>query len=209
MMDVEKLSKKPLKNAPVVTENTPIEQASSKKEISLDTGGEISAATPEQTSSPIPFQLIPPFKISAKAKGMAKTVGIDLSSVEEMAPRMNDWAGSVEKRLDFIISAIPQLPIETIKLLKAEAEKQRSEMTQKAPMGAAAPAQGGDLMSMIAQVAPMLLGGGSSGLSEEITKQVVDAGIKQMFAGTRLLEAIQTKIMTDMGVKAVTETIAK
>jgi len=184
---------------------------SSEKEISLDKKSETPVITEseKQTSSPEPFQLIPPFTIPGKAKTMAKAAGFDLSGIEEMGPTINKWAGSVEERLNVIINAIPQLPAETIRLLKAEAEKQRAEMTQRAPMGAAAPAQGSDLMGMIAQFLPQVLGGGSSGLSDEITKQVVDAGIKQMFAGTRLLEAIQTKIMTDMGVKAVTEAVTK
>lgn len=196
------MSKKPLTNAQPAKEPTPTEKP-------VDQKLPETSAEDLQTSSPEPFQLIPPFKISGKTKGMAKAAGIDLDSIEAMAPRMNEWASSVEQRLNVIINAIPQLPLETIKLLRAEAEKQRSEIMQKTPAAAEAPAAGNaNIMSAIAQFLPMITGGGAGGgVSDEITKQVIDAGIKQMFAGTRLLEAIQTKIMADMGVKAVTEAV--
>lgn len=201
------MSEKKTKNVLPATEPTPTESHGVTDEAPLVRDDSVSKSN---EAKPEPFQLIPPFKISGKAKGMAKAAGVDLQGVEEMAPRINDWASSVELRLNAIIGAIPNIPLETVKILKAEAEKQRAEMMQRTQMPTAgAPAQGGDLISVLAQVAPMLLGGSSGGISDEITKQVIDAGIKQMFAGTRLLEAIQTKIMTDMGVKAVTETISK
>jgi hypothetical protein len=68
-------------------------------------------------------------------------------------------------------------------------------------------------MGALGQMAPAILqaisGGGGGGLSDEIMKKVVDAGISQMFAGTKLLETIQQKILADMGAKAVTEALPK
>jgi hypothetical protein len=226
-MDAVKLSEKKKLNAQPAKEPAPTkdlegeragfsrqaEQVSSEKEISLDTKAPNLSRNAEQTSSPEPFKLIPDFKISGKAKTMAKSVGIDLSSIEEMAPRMNDWAASVEQRLNLLVTAIPELPMATIKLLREEAEKQRAAMTQQAQTFAGTagqPAKGGFDIGSIVEVLKqtgVLGGGGGSGVSDEITKQVIDAGIKQMFAGTRLLETIQNKIMTDMGVKAVTEAV--
>ena len=205
------MSKKQSQNVPAATEPTPTEQASSVEASGSPIKAGSPAAEAEQTSSPEPFQLIRPFKIPGKAKGMAKAAGIDLSEVEEMGPKINEWAGSVEKRLDIILAAIPNLPMATIELLRKEAEKQRSEIMQKTPVAAEAPAgKGGfDIGSVleILKTTGIMGGGGSSGVGDEITKQVIDAGIKQMFAGTRLLETIQNKIMTDMGVKAVTEAV--
>lgn len=76
----------------------------------------------------------------------------------------------------------------------------------------AAPSQGGNSsvgLGSILQFLPQILGGGGSSnqLGDDLTKKVLDAGLDQMFAGTQLLKAIQTKMMTEMGVKAVTQTL--
>lgn len=200
-----KLSEKKKKNAQAATEPEPTEPERPKSPATE----EDRQIAEEINEAKAPFQLIPPFKIGGKAKGMAKAAGVDLSGVEAMAPRINEWASSVEERLNIVIAAIPNLPMETVKVLRAEAEKQRAEIARTQTPDAPA-SQGGGMLGALAQFLPMLAGGGGSGgVSDEITKQVVDAGIKQMFAGTRLLEAIQTKIMTEMGVKAVTEAVGK
>lgn len=183
-------------NAPTATEKQPTE--------------------PTPVAQPEPFVLIPPFKIPSKAKGMAKAAGIDLGSIEEMAPRMNTWAASVEDRLSAnnkllsqIVEAIPNLPTATIQLLRAEAEKQRAEvMAQRTQQAAptAAQSQGTpDVMSILLPEMMKALGGAqaSGGLEGEITKKVIEAGLNQMFAGTRLLEAMQTKMLANMGAKEV------
>ena len=127
-----------------------------------------------------PFQLIPAFSIPKKAKGMAKAAGIDLEGVENMAPLINNWASSVEERLNAntgllkqIIEAIPNLPEQTIKVLKAEAEKQRAEMMQQRqiqPQPQGQPQSGGgvDMLSMVSQFLPMLTGAGSNPMQDKI-----------------------------------------
>lgn len=199
-----KLSKKQANPVLPATEPTPTKPAETKSPATEEdkqvTEG-INEAKPE------PFQLIPPFKISGKTKGMAKAAGIDLDSIEAMGPRINAWAAEMEEFKRLVLTALPQLPTETIKLLRAEAEKQRAEMMQQPQQNQAA-GQPPNPWGMLGQFLPALMGGGGGGgVSDEITKQVIDAGIKQMFAGTRLLEAIQTKIMADMGAKAVTEAV--
>lgn len=163
------------------------------------------AAEEINEAKPEPFQLIPSFKISSKAKGMAKTVGIDLSSVEQMAPRINDWAASVEQRMNAILEAIPQLPAETIKALRAEAEKQRSQIQQQQTAQPAADPSTGFNIGSLMQLLPQVLGSGSGGnaLNEEIQKKIVEAGLQQMFAGTELLKAMQTKMLANMGAEVV------
>jgi hypothetical protein len=167
----------------------------------------------EPTSELPKFELIPAFKIPAKAKGMAKAAGIDLGNVEEMAPRINEWAGSVEERLNVIIAAIPNLPAKTIELLKAEAQKQREEMAQRAQATAVNPSGlGGDALGTIGTIAQLakemgIVGGGSNPLGDEITKKVIEAGLNQMTAGTRLLEAMQTQMLSKMGAQIVQQTV--
>ena len=214
-MDVENLSEKQKNPAQPATENTPTKQTSSEADSTLNTKPGDLGGRAEQTSSPEPFQLIPPFKISGKAKSMAKGVGIDLSSVEEMAPRMNSWASSVEERLNIILGSIDNIPAKTIEVLKAQAEQARAEYAAKAQAqapAAGAPAQGGGMMESLGQFLPAILqmaGGGSGGYEGEITKKVMEAGLNQMFAGTRLLEAMQTKMLANMGAKVVEDMIPK
>ena len=181
------MSKKPLTNAQPAKEPTPTEQASSVTAPLMDTKPGDPQLNAEQTSSPEPFQLIPDFKISGKAKTMAKTVGIDLSSIEEMAPRMNDWAASVEQRLNLLVTAIPELPMATIKLLREEAEKQRAAMTQQtfqpqAPQGTAGqPAKGGfDIGGIMEILKTTGIMGGGNPANEKMTRffdVVVDKAI--------------------------------
>ena len=91
-------------------------------------------------------------------------------------------------------------------LTKLEPLAKALEARQGQTPTAGVPTGGLDIMGLLPQLLPMLTGGSGGGaLSDEITKSVIDAGLKQMFAGTRLLETIQNKIMTDMGVKVVTE----
>ena len=159
-----------------------------------------------------PFQLIPPFKISGKAKSMAKGVGIDLSGIEEMAPRMNEWASSVEQRLNVILTAIPNIPAETVRYLQQEAAKQRAEMAQRAqPDYQPQVQQTGEALGGLGglmQILPAILGSGGNILEGEITKKIIEAGMNQMFAGTRLLEAMQTKMLANMGAKEVEKVTA-
>lgn len=196
------MSKNQQKNAPAATDTKPTEpeapESSATEEI--DWKAEPPAVIIK------PFQLIPPFKISGKAKSMAKGVGIDLSSVEEMAPRMNEWASSVEERLNVILTAIPNIPAETVRYLQQEAAKQRAQ--QPVPSGVP---QGADPLGGLGglmQILPALLGSGGSGLEGEITKKIIEAGMNQMFAGTRLLEAMQTKMLANMGAKEVEKVTA-
>jgi hypothetical protein len=158
----------------------------------------------EQMSNEVesqPFQLIPPFKISNKAKGMAKAAGVDLNNVEAMAPRINDWAASVEDRLNTIISAIPNLPAQTIELLKAEAEKQRqAAMQQMQATGRTVPPQGGmgNIGSFLQMIAPFLGGGGGDSELNALAKKAL---MSQINMGTAITNAVVSKIIG----KATTE----
>ena len=183
------MSKKQSQNAPAATDTKPTEQMSSEKEISPNSPMEQSALASEQTSSPEPFQLIPPFKISGKAKGMAKAAGINLESIEEMAPRMNEWASSVEQRLNVILAAIPNIPAETVRYLQQEAAKQRAEMQQRAQQQPQQ-AQAGDMMGQIGTLAQMgkelgIFGNTSNPFQEKMERfmgAIMDKGLNDIIS---------------------------
>lgn len=97
-----------------------------------------------------------------------------------------------------------------IQLSQQVAEQQK--LAQENPQ-AAQGQKGGNLAGM-GQVIPFLMqlmgaGGGSSALGDELTKKVIDAGLEQMFAGTALLKAMQTKMLADMGAKAIKDSFEK
>lgn len=63
------------------------------------------------------------------------------------------------------------------------------------------------LMAGAGQILPLIMqmmgNSGANPLGDELTKKVMEAGLEQMFAGTQLLKAMQTKMLADMGAKVV------
>lgn len=94
--------------------------------------------------------------------------------------------------------------------LSDQIRQRQQQAEQKQQEGGAKPQTGNaNLMAGAGQILPLIMqmmgGGGSNPLGDELTKKVIDAGLQQMFAGTELLKAMQTKMLADMGAKAVKE----
>ena len=187
-MDVEKLSKRKQTSAPAATEKAPIEPE---------------RASAEVPSAPVVPEAAAPIQIPPKVLAQAKALGVDLKQIV-------DWAQNVETRLqaaDQNFLKIGSFLERMEPLVKLGEQIQQRQTQPQAPAGP--PAAGGFDIASLLQMAPALLGGGSSGIGDEITKKIIDAGLDQMFAGTELLKAMQRKLMTEMGVKTVMEAVAK
>jgi hypothetical protein len=181
--------RKKLKSAPPVTEELPEE----------------SEAAPQEAPGPaVVPEAVSPIQIPEKVLEQAKALGIDLKQVV-------DWALSVEQKL-----VIAEKNFQKIGEFLTRMEplvKLSEQVKQQQATGATAPVQasgGFDLMRILEAITKFTGGGGGSNpLGDEITKKVIEAGLSQMFAGTKLLETIQTKMMADMGAKMVTEAANK
>lgn len=182
---MEKLSKETQKNAQPVTEEKP----------------ETSSEQPEE-----PFQLIAPFKISGKTKSMAKAAGLDLSQIETLATRINEWASVVEKRFEYLSHYLEDQGQKLQPLINLSQQvKQRQEQGQ----GTTAGPQGIDIGALLPLIQQFAGGGGSNPLSEQITQQIVNAGLDSMFAGQKFLKAVQDKMLSNMGAKIVEDSLPK
>ena len=184
-MDVEKLSKGKPKSVPAATEKTPITEPPEPA---------------EAPSAPVVPEAAAPIQIPKKVLEQAKALGVDLQQIV-------DWAQSVEQKL-----AVAEQNFQKIGSFLERMEplvKLGEQIQQRQTQPSTPPATGGFDIGSLLQLAPAFLGGGSNPIGDEITKKIIDAGLDQMFAGTELLKAMQKKLMTEMGVKTVTEAISK
>lgn len=163
-------------------------------------------APPQTPSGSVVPETASPIQIPPKVLEQAKAFGIDLDQIV-------NWAQTVEQKL-----AIAEVNFKKIAdfLEKmgplVDLSQKIQQQQQNTPMPEASISQPGGglgaLLPLLGKLAPFFGGGGSS-LGDELTKKVLDAGLEQMFAGTQLLKAMQQKLMTEMGVKAVMETVSK
>jgi aspartate aminotransferase-like enzyme len=176
-MDVMNLSKKKLTNAQPAMENTPIEQAFTVPEASETVrnpnNGKDSCRT-ETVVQPEPKSL----------------------TTEERLAAMEQALNQVDKNFQQIGTFIDKMaPL--IQLADKVVQQQQQPPTPPTSGGA------GALEQLLPQIMQAVGGAGNSGFGDEITKKVMEAGLNQMFAGTRLLEAMQTKMLANMGAKVV------
>jgi hypothetical protein len=178
--------------------------------LSTETKENAQVATEQQPTETPKFQLIPPFQVSKKAVAAAKSFGVDLSGVLSLAPVVNDWAASIEEwkgtvdnTLKAIVEALPNLPKATIELLKAEAEKQRTQRQQIAqpetPQGPGGTREA--LVGAIPEIAGLIReamkGGGGDMYS--------DLGKKALMSQISMSEAITNAVVSKITGKAIQE----
>lgn len=142
-------------------------------------------------------ETVPPIQIPPKVLEQAAALGIDLKQIVDWAKSMEDFKNVAMQNFEIIQKSFNELkPL--IKLSKQAAQAQAAPSGQ-APTGAL----GG--LQALAPFLQMFSGGGGNALGDEVTKQIIQSGLNQMNAGTKLLEAIQTRIMAKVGAKAVEE----
>jgi len=173
------LSKKKQKNVPPVTEKAPENSQDNPSAPPVTTDGKQGEVQAAQPSPKV--------------------------TTEQRLERIEALITEHESNFRQVETAFQQLtPLIQLSQQIAEKQKQAAENPQ------AAQARGGIAVADLLGIAKELgLGGGGNPLGDKLTEQVVEAGLKQMFAGTRLLETMQDKFLSEWGAKTVKDTLAK
>lgn len=141
------------------------------------------AAPQEAESAAVVPEAVSPIQIPPKVLEQARALGVDLGQIV-------NWAQSVEQRLNIVLNALPEMPAQTIKLLKEEAEKQRAAAV--AQMQQNPQAQGGNPLAFIGQILPAIMGGG--GGDSELAELGKKALMSQISMSTAITNAVVAKI---------------
>ena len=138
---------------------------------------------------------------------MAAAAGIDLSSVEALAPAINSWAASVEERLKVIVETIPKIPDATIERIQALAAESRARVAAPQvadPRGGEAPRA--NYADLIAGILPLVGNALKSNTDDTMTSLAKEALLNNINMAKAITNAVVSQI-TAKATKQVADSV--
>lgn len=156
----------------------------------------------EAKSNTVVPKAVSPIQIPQKVLDQAEAFGIDLNQIVNWAKNVEARFSEIEKWSQDVSKLVSDLqPLVTVSQQIAQQQTAQPPSETKPNSGGIASV----LNSPLLQLLPSLLGNQSNPLTEALQQKIIESGLKQMTAGTTLLEAMQRKILSDMGAKIATE----
>jgi hypothetical protein len=170
---------------------------------------------PEREPVPVPEQPIAPAAVSATPE--PKPEAPKALSIIDIAKGIDQAKVDLAEKMGIPITALLKYMYQqelAQKEIISFLTKQGASV-QVAPVASPSAPSGSSGMGSLLSMAPDLIkqflgtGSGNTTLGDELTRKVIDAGLEQMTMGTQLLKTIQSKMMSELGSKAVAEVIGK